>query len=83
MTMRNVTETKAELSALLVMVENGEDVIISRAGKPVARIVKIENLVAPRQLGLMRGKGWISPDFDDPDPELENLFYEGSIEPAR
>lgn len=81
--MRNVTETKAELSALLVLVENGEDVVISRAGKPVARIVKIEHLAEPRRLGLMRGKGWVSPDFDSPDTELENLFHEGSIEPTR
>lgn len=82
MTMRNVTETKAELSALLVMVENGEEVIISRAGKPIAKLCKLDQRLEPRKLGLMRGKGWIAPDFDDPDPEIERLFYEGPVEPA-
>lgn len=83
MMMRNVSEAKAELSALLVMVENGEDVVISRAGKPVAKLVKIEPRTEPRKLGLFKGKGWIHDDFDDPDPELEKLFYEGAIEPTR
>ncbi|MBI1332515.1 MAG: type II toxin-antitoxin system Phd/YefM family antitoxin [Armatimonadetes bacterium] len=83
MTIRNVTETKAELSALLVLVENGEEVVISRAGKPVAKLVKIEPQKQPRKFGLLRGQGWISEDFDAPDPELEELFYEGPIEPTR
>ena len=75
MTMRNVTETKAELSALLVMVENGEDVIISRAGKPVAKIIKIENVTQPRKLGMMKGQIIFSPDYDQVDAEIEKLFY--------
>jgi prevent-host-death family protein len=72
--MRNVTETKAELSSLLVLVENGEDVIISRAGKPVAKIIKIENVVQPRKLGLMKGQIIFSPDYDQADDEIEKLF---------
>lgn len=83
MTVRNVTEAKAELSALLVMVENGEEVVISRAGKPVARLTKIEPRREPRKLGLLEGQFWISQDFDEPDQELEDLFYEGPIEPSR
>ncbi len=75
MTMRNVTETKAELSSLLVMVENGEDVIISRGGKPIAKLVKIEQIAQPRKLGAMRGKIIFSPDYDQADAEIERLFY--------
>lgn len=75
MTMRNVTETKAELSALLVMVENGEDVIISRAGKPVAKIIKIENVAQPRKLGMMKGQIIFSPGYHQADAEIEKLFY--------
>ncbi len=82
MTMRNVTETKAELSALLVMVENGEDVIISRAGKPVAKIVKVDQRTEPRKLGLLKGQFKFSPDYDEADMEIEKLFYEGDLEPA-
>ncbi|HLK15938.1 MAG TPA: type II toxin-antitoxin system prevent-host-death family antitoxin [Fimbriimonadaceae bacterium] len=82
MTIRNVTEAKAELSSLLVLVEQGEEVIISRAGKPVARLSRIERLKKPREVGFLRGKVWVSPDFDDPDPEFERLFHEDPIEPA-
>ena len=71
MTMKNVTETKAELSARLVLVENGEDVIISRAGKPVAKIIKIDQRLEPRKFGLMRGKGWVIDGFDEADNERQ------------
>ena len=82
MTMRNVSEAKAELSSLLVLAEQGEEVIISRSGKPVARLVKFERSTQRRKLGALKGKIWISPDFDAPSPEIEALFNEGSIEPA-
>ena len=82
MTIRNVSEAKAELSALLVLVENGEEVVIARAGKPIARLTLVGRLAEPRKPGALKGKIWTSPDFDDADPELERLFYEGPIEPA-
>jgi prevent-host-death family protein len=82
MTVKNVSEAKAELSALLVMVEHGEEVVIARAGKHVARLVPVTVRAEPRKAGALKGKIWISPDFDDPDPEFEKLFYEGPIEPA-
>ena len=83
MTIRNVSEAKAELSALLVLVEQGEDVVIARAGKPVARLSRFERSGQPRKLGALRGKIVISPDFDAPDEELEQLFLEGPVEPSR
>lgn len=79
---RNVAEAKAELSALLVRVENGEDVVIARAGRPVARLVAVPVRSEPRKAGALKGKIWISPDFDEADPDLEALFYRGPIEPA-
>ncbi len=82
MTVRNVSEAKAELSSLLAMVERGEDVIIARSGKPIARLTRIEGRTDPRKLGALAGKIWISPDFDEPDPEFERAFYEGPVEPA-
>lgn len=81
MTVRNVSEAKAELSALLAMVENGEDVVIARSGRPVARLVRIAVRTEPRRAGALKGKIWFSPEFDAPDNELEDLFYEGAIEP--
>lgn len=83
MTIRNVSEAKAELSALLVMVEQGEEVLIARAGKPIARLTRIDRPTQPRKLGALKGKIFITSDFDAPDPELEQLFFEGHIEPPR
>jgi antitoxin (DNA-binding transcriptional repressor) of toxin-antitoxin stability system len=63
----NVHEAKTHLSRLLAEVENGQEVTIARAGRPVARLSRY---VAPkRQLGFDRGRIWISPDFDDPLPD--------------
>ncbi len=71
----NVHEAKTQLSKLLHKVENGEEVIIARAGKPIAKIVHVLP-PGPRRFGT-GGPIWISPDFDDPvDPEtwgLENM----------
>lgn len=82
MIQRNVSEAKAELSSLLVKVEEGEEVIIARNGKPVARLVAFEARKEPRKLGSMKGLGTVPDDFDDPCPEIEEMFYGGSIEPA-
>jgi prevent-host-death family protein len=82
MTMRNVSQAKAELSVLLAKVEQGEEVVIVRAGGPIARLVPIPAHAAPRQAGACKGKIWFSPDFDEPDLELERLFYEAPIEPS-
>jgi len=82
MTIRNVSDAKEQLSALLVQVEGGEEVIIARAGKPVARLIKFEQPTGPRKLGALKGRFKVGPDFDRPDPEIDKLFNEGAIEPA-
>lgn len=73
----NVHAAKTGLSALLEAVERGEEIVIARAGKPVAKLVGFAASTERRQLGLLRGKAWAAPDAWDPDPELERLFYEG------
>lgn len=83
MLIRSVTDAKEQLSALLVKVDEGVDVVISRSGKPVARLVKFESTNEPRKFGALKGQIWISSDFDAPDEETEAIFYEGSIEPSR
>ena len=50
--------------------------MIARAGKPVAKLVRYDRPAEPRRLGLWKGKVWVAPDFDDPDPGLERLFDE-------
>ena len=54
---------------LLRRVSSGEEVIISQAGTPIARIVPITEQSLPRIPGMDRGKVTIAPDFDDPLPE--------------
>jgi len=64
----NVLEAKTKLSALLAEVEAGGEVIIARAGIPVARLVAVEKLPA-RRLGIDDGRIEIADDFDSFVPE--------------
>lgn len=77
----NVYEAKTQLSKLLAQVEAGDEIVIARHGKPVARLVPLQRTAIPRQLGLLRGKIWMSPDFDEPDHELIDLMESGPIVP--
>jgi prevent-host-death family protein len=64
----NVHEAKTHLSKLLERVEAGEEVIIARAGHPVARLVPFAR-PGKRPLGLDAGRGFIASDFDAPLPD--------------
>ena len=64
----NIHEAKTNLSSLIQQAEAGEDIVIMRAGKPVARLVQYEEL-EPRKLGIFKGKIKIPKDFDDPMPD--------------
>jgi prevent-host-death family protein len=77
MKMVNVHEAKTNLSRLLQKVEAGEEIIIAKAGKPVARLVPEIPKKRKRTLGTMRGKFAVPGNFDDPWPEYERLFYGG------
>ena len=72
----NVHEAKTHLSKLLARVAAGEEIVIARAGKPVARLVPVENEEPRRVMGLDAGKDfWIADDFDDPlPPEIQKYF---------
>lgn len=71
----NVHEAKTHLSRLLARVAAGEEVLISRAGKPVARLVSVTKRRPRRVPGRDKGKGWIAEDFDAPLPkDLLALF---------
>jgi prevent-host-death family protein len=77
----NMHEAKTHLSKLVERVAMGEEIVIAKAGKPVAKLVKFAEPILPRKPGAWKGKVWISPDFDKPDPELEDLFYNSPIFP--
>ena len=71
----NVHEAKTHFSKLLAKVEAGEEVVIARAGKPVAKLVPIQEKRAPRQLGTAKGQFVVPDDFNEPWPEFEQEFY--------
>lgn len=67
-------DAKTHLSRLVEQVEAGEEVVIARAGRPVARLIAFRPRTAPRVPGIWRGKVAIAPDFDATDDELTALF---------
>lgn len=74
MTMCNISEAKAQLSALIEAVQRGEEVIIGKAGKPVARLVPYRGAKAPRQPGTLKGLIHIAGDFDDLPADMAEAF---------
>ena len=65
----NVHEAKTHLSRLLERVERGEEIVIARAGTPVARLVPVAPVRTRRELrGSWRGRIEIAEDFDEPLP---------------
>jgi prevent-host-death family protein len=67
----NIHEAKTHFSKLLERVLKGEEVVIAKAGKPVARILPITNNVPQRKPGNDAGKIVIAPNFDDPLEEFD------------
>ena len=74
MVLRNISEAKSELSALIEAVQNGNEVIIAKAGKPVARLVAYHGPARPRTPGSMAGEIWIAPDFDTLPDDIAEAF---------
>ncbi len=72
----NVHEAKTQLSRLLAQVEAGEEVVIARNGKPVARLVPCEQR-GRRRFGSLRGRIKLDESFFDPLPEEELAAWEG------
>jgi len=71
--MVNVHEAKTHLSRLLQRVINGEEIVIARAGKPVALLTPYTQEPARRTPGNDAGQVFIAPDFDEPLAEFEAL----------
>ncbi len=67
----NVHEAKTQLSKLLEAVQSGDEIVIAKAGTPVARLVPYtppkRKIASP---GAMKGQIWIGDDFDEPLDEL-------------
>lgn len=67
----NTAEAKAHLSELLDRVERGEDIVIARRGKAVARLVPMEEKKVDRSglIGCLAGVGWAADDAFAPEPD--------------
>jgi prevent-host-death family protein len=74
----NVHQAKTQLSRLLEEVAAGQEIIIAKAGKPIARLVSLR-AASKRQLGILKGKLTVSADFDAtlPDAVLEAFEERG------
>lgn len=73
----NIHEAKTHLSRLVEVVAAGEEVIIAKAGKPMARLVSLAVPPGRRKLGLLAGKMVVPDDFDAPLPEDALASFEG------
>lgn len=73
----NIYEAKTQLSKLVDLASSGTDVVIARAGKPVARLTALQEPKRPIQFGALEGKGWIAEDFDAPLPDDVLAAFEG------
>jgi prevent-host-death family protein len=74
MTQVNIHDAKTHLSRLLEQVEAGEEVVISRAGRPIARLIAYRGLAKPRHPGAWRGRVRIARDFDELPPDIAAAF---------
>ncbi len=74
MTQVGMHEAKTNFSKLVKQVEAGEEVIVSRGGEPVAKIVAYSEPKVARKPGLLKGQIWIAPDFDEIPEEFEEYL---------
>ena len=63
----NIHEAKTQLSRIIERVERGEEIVISRAGKPVARVVPIVRRVSRTSRGSLKGQLILHDDWDSPE----------------
>jgi prevent-host-death family protein len=65
----NLYDAKTHLSELVERAAAGEEIILAKAGRPLARLVPLKSPSKPRLPGLLRGRISVGPDFDGPLPE--------------
>ena len=75
MSVVNIHEAKTHLSRLLERVASGEEIVIAKAGRPVARLVRYDESDEPRTPGAWKGRVWVADDFDELPPDVLAAFY--------
>ena len=73
----NIYEAKTRLSQLVDKAASGEDVVVSRNGKPMVRITRLETPARRIKFGVLRGKVRVAQDFDAPLPDELLAGFEG------
>ena len=76
-TIVNIHQAKTHLSRFVEEVAAGAEIIIAKAGKPVARLVPIAPAARPKRLGLLKGKFKVPNDFNRPLPGSVLNKFEG------
>ena len=71
----NIHSAKTNLSKLIEQTLVGKDVVIAKAGKPVAKLIAYKEEKKPRTPGLLKGKIEIPDDFDEESEEINKMFY--------
>ena len=74
----SIYEAKTRLSHLVDRAMQGDQVVITRHGRPVARLVPASRAWRPRRLGTLRGKIRVAADFDAPLPDDLLALFEGA-----
>jgi prevent-host-death family protein len=73
----NIYEAKTRLSQLVDKAAAGEDVVVSRNGKPLVRITQLQERRRRVRFGVLKGKLRIAADFDAPLPDEAVAGFEG------
>ena len=71
---KNIHEAKTHLSRLVERAAGREEIIIAKAGKPMAKLVPYQEDKKPRKPGSLRGKIWIADDFDELPEDIAAAF---------
>jgi prevent-host-death family protein len=77
----NLYQAKTQLSKLVDRAAAGEETVIAKAGKPMARLVAFESRRRPRNFGALKDQIWMADDFDELPRDLLDAFYEGENGP--
>ncbi len=73
----NLYEAKTNLSQLVERAAQGEEIVIAKAGRPLAKLVPLTKRTASRPLGLLANEVQIGADFDDPLPDSLTRTFKG------
>jgi len=81
--MENIQEAKTHLSRLVERAYSGEEIVISKAGKPMAKLVPYNPPRPVRKGGFLKGQIWEADDCWEADEELVDLMTKGPLEPEK